>query len=76
MMLLRSSKRSTLTNAKVNVVTLGGTLGEFKASVIVLGELLELVDRCLALIPSMVSLDFNKGKPFDLYNRIVAYTIT
>jgi hypothetical protein len=75
-MLLRSSKRSTLTNAKVNVVTLGGTLGEFKASVIVLGELLELVDRCLALIPSMVSLDFNKGKPFDLYNRIVAYTIT
>jgi len=65
MMLSWSSKRSTSTNAEVGVVTLGDTLGEVKMSVIVLGQFPKLVDRCLALIPSMVSSDFSKGEPFE-----------
>jgi hypothetical protein len=40
-------------------------LGEVKVSVTVSKELPKLVDRCLALIPSMVSSDFNKEKPFE-----------
>ncbi len=60
MMLSWSSKRSTSTNAKVDVITLGGTLGEVEVNVPISRKLPKLVDRCLALIPSMVSSDFSK----------------
>lgn len=55
---------STSTNVEIGVVDFGGTLGEVKVNVNVLGELQKLVDGCLPLIPLMVSWDFNKGEPF------------
>jgi len=74
-MLSWSSKTSTSTNAEVGVVILGGTLGEVKVSVIVLGELSKLVDRSLALIPSIMSLNFSKKEPFEPPTiELVAYT--
>ncbi len=46
---------STSTNVEIGVVDFGGTLGEVKVNVNVLGELQKLVDGCLPLIPLMVS---------------------
>jgi hypothetical protein len=44
---------STSTNVEIGVVDFGGTLGEVKVNV--LGELQNLIDGCLPLIPLMVS---------------------